>query len=152
MVLIGGGICRRKCRIIPPRAPAIGNVHRRTASSPVFRADGEDQIPLPERFGTDFNQADQLFFDQIVEAAAQDSVLQLAAKVNPEDKFALVFNDMLETLFIERMEQNEEVFGRYMNDPAFQKVINTWLADEVYRRLGGVKIKATTYKKPKRQD
>jgi type I restriction enzyme R subunit len=102
-----------------------------------------------ERFGTDFNQADQLFFDQIVEAAAQDSVLQRAAKVNPEDKFALVFNNMLETLFIERMEQNEEVFGRYMNDPAFQKVINTWLADEVYRRLGGTPVKSVEYKIPR---
>jgi type I restriction enzyme R subunit len=104
-----------------------------------------------ERFGTDFNQADQLFFDQIVEAAAKDSVLQQAAKVNPEDKFALVFNSMLETLFIERMEQNEEVFARYMNDPAFQKVINTWLADEVYRRLGGAQAKAVNYKKPRRR-
>jgi type I restriction enzyme R subunit len=89
------------------------------------------------RFGTDFNQADQLFFDQLVEAAAQDSVLQQAAKVNPVDKFALVFTSMLETLFIERMEQNEEVFARYMNDPAFQKVITSWLSDEVYRRLVG---------------
>jgi type I restriction enzyme R subunit len=103
-----------------------------------------------ERFGTDFNQADQLFFDQIVEAAAKDSVLQQAAKVNPEDKFALVFNSMLETLFIERMEQNEEVFARYMNDPAFQKVINTWLADEVYRRLGGTPTKTVAYKKSSR--
>jgi hypothetical protein len=54
---------------------------------------------------------------------------------------------MLETLFIERMEQNEEVFARYMNDPAFQKVITTWLSDEVYRRLGGVKSKSINYKK-----
>jgi type I restriction enzyme R subunit len=92
---------------------------------------------INDRFGTDFNQADQLFFDQLVEAAAQDSVLQQAAKVNPEDKFALVFTSMLETLFIERMEQNEEVFARYMNDPAFQEVITSWLSDEVYRRLVG---------------
>jgi len=101
-----------------------------------------------ERFGTDFNQADQLFFDQIVEAAAKDSMLQQAAKVNPEDKFALVFNSMLETLFIERMEQNEEVFSRYMNDPSFQKVITGWMAEEVYRRLGGVKARAISYRKP----
>jgi type I restriction enzyme, R subunit len=89
------------------------------------------------RFGTEFNQADQLFFDQIVEAAARDSVLQQAAKANPEDKFSLVFNSMLETLFMERMDQNEEVFARYMNDPAFQKIVTTWLSEEVYRRLGG---------------
>ena len=29
-----------------------------------------------ERFGTDFNQADQLFFDQIVEAAMADDGLR----------------------------------------------------------------------------
>jgi type I restriction enzyme R subunit len=102
---------------------------------------------INDRFGTDFTPADQLFFDQLVEAAAQDSVLQQAAKVNPEDKFALVFTNMLETLFIERMEQNEEVFARYMNDPAFQNVIATWLSDEVYRRLGGATTKPVEYKK-----
>ena len=106
---------------------------------------------INDRFGTEFNQADQLFFDQLVEAASQDSVLQQAAKVNPEDKFALVFNNMLETLFIERMEQNEEVFARYMNDPAFQKVITTALAEEVYRRLGGAQPKPASYKTQRRQ-
>jgi type I restriction enzyme R subunit len=43
-----------------------------------------------ERFGTDFNQADQLFFDQIVEAAMADDGLRQAAAVNPSDKFELV--------------------------------------------------------------
>ena len=90
-----------------------------------------------ERFGTDFKPADQLFFDQIVEAASQDSALQQAAKVNPQDKFSLVFNNLLETLFIERMEQNEEVFARYMNDEAFQKMVTGWMATEVYNRLSG---------------
>ena len=105
---------------------------------------------INERFGTDFNQADQLFFDQLVEAAAQDTVLQQAAKVNPEEKFVLVFNNMLETLFIERMEQNEEVFARYMNDPAFQKMVTTWMGSEVYRRLegkGGSLVKYHTSKR-----
>ena len=40
---------------------------------------------LNERFGTDFNQADQLFFDQITQIAIDDERLQQAAKVNPED-------------------------------------------------------------------
>jgi len=88
-----------------------------------------------ERFGTDFNQADQLFFDQIVEAAMADEGLRQAAAVNPSDKFALVFKHLLETLFVERMDQNEEIFVRYMNDAAFQKVVTGWMADEAYRRL-----------------
>jgi type I restriction enzyme R subunit len=90
-----------------------------------------------ERFGTDFNQADQLFFDQIVEAAMADEALKQAAAVNPEDKFELVFKNLLESLFVERMDQNEELFARFMNDAPFQKVVTGWLASEAYKRLRG---------------
>jgi type I restriction enzyme R subunit len=88
-----------------------------------------------ERFGTDFNQADQLFFDQIVEAAMADNGLRQAAVVNPGDKFELVFKNLLERLFVERMDQNEEIFVRFMNDAPFQKIVTTWMASEAYRRL-----------------
>ncbi|MFH1079151.1 MAG: DEAD/DEAH box helicase family protein, partial [Pseudomonadota bacterium] len=88
-----------------------------------------------ERFGTDFNQADQLFFDQIIEAATSDETLMQAAVVNPSDKFELVFKNLLETLFVERMDQNEEIFARFMNDAAFQKLVTSWLASEAYKRL-----------------
>ena len=88
-----------------------------------------------ERFGTDFNQADQLFFDQIVEAAMADDGLRQAAVVNPGDKFELVFKTLLENLFVERMDQNEEIFVRFMNDIPFQKVVTTWMASEAYKRL-----------------
>lgn len=103
-----------------------------------------EEVPLSrlidivnEHFGTDFNQADQLFFDQIVEAAMADEALKQAAAVNPEDKFELVFKNLLESLFVERMDQNEELFARFMNDAAFQKVVTGWLASEAYKRLRG---------------
>ncbi len=102
----------------------------------------EEALPLSqlidvvnERFGTDFNQADQLFFDQIVEAAMSDDGLRQAAAVNPEDKFELVFRNLLERIFVERMDQNEEIFVRYMNDSSFQRIVTSWMASEAYRRL-----------------
>jgi type I restriction enzyme R subunit len=102
----------------------------------------EEAVPLSqlidvinERFGTDFNQADQLFFDPIVEAAVSDDGIWQTAAVNPEDKFELVFRNLLERLFVERMEENEGIFIRFMNDQAFQKVVTTWIAAEAYRRL-----------------
>ena len=102
----------------------------------------EQPVPLSqlidvvnERFGTDFNQADQLFFDQIVEAAMGDDGLRRAAAVNPGDKFELLFKSVLERLFVDRMDQNEDIFVRFMNDAPFQKVVTTWMADEAYRRL-----------------
>ncbi len=94
---------------------------------------------INSRFGTDFNQADQLFFDQIVEAAANSEELQQAAQVNSADKFALLFNQMLDSLFVERVDQNEAIFARYMNDRDFQKVVSDWLVSEVYQRLIGNK-------------
>ena len=102
----------------------------------------EESVPLPqlidvvnERFGTDFNQADQLFFDQIVEAAMSDDGLRQAAAVNPEDKFELVFRNLLEGIFVERMDQNEEIFVRYMNDASFRQTVSGWMVSEAYRRL-----------------
>lgn len=88
-----------------------------------------------DRFGTDFNQADQLFFNQIIEVAVADSTLQTAAAANPGEKFELVFKNTLETLFIERMDQNEEIFARFMNDKEFQTLVTGLLASEAYQKI-----------------
>ena len=59
----------------------------------------------------------------------------MISAANPGDKFELVFKRLLESLFIERMDQNEDIFVRFMNDAAFQKVVTNWLASEAYQRL-----------------
>ena len=88
-----------------------------------------------ERFGTDFNQADQLFFDQVLETAVGDAALREAAAANPEDKFELLLARLLERFFTERMDQNEEIFVRYMNDASFRETVIRWVASEAYQRL-----------------
>ena len=45
-----------------------------------------------------------------------DDDLRQAAGVNPGDKFELVFKHLLDRLFVERIDQNEEIFVRFMND------------------------------------
>lgn len=90
---------------------------------------------INERFGTTFTAADQLFFDQIVEAATEDESLRQAASVNPQDRFSLVLSGALEAFFVERMDQNEELFARYVNDPDFRKVVTSWATSEIYKRL-----------------
>lgn len=102
----------------------------------------EDNVPLSrlidlinERFGEDLNEADQLFFDQIAEVAAQVDEIAQAAQANPIDKFQLVFGQVLESLFIERMELNEDLFARYMNDPEFKELVSQWLGQQVYARM-----------------
>ena len=102
----------------------------------------EDEAPLSQlidiinqRFGTDFNNADQLFFDQIVETAMEDESLRETAAVNSEERFELTFKNLVDGLFTERMDQNEEIFVRYMNDAAFRQVVGQWMGAEAYRRL-----------------
>jgi type I restriction enzyme R subunit len=90
---------------------------------------------INERFGGELNEADQLFFDQIAEAASQNESLQKAAGVNSVDKFQLVFRQVLESLFIERMELNEELFTDYMSKPDLQELVSKMLGSQVYDRL-----------------
>ncbi|WP_225546877.1 type I restriction endonuclease subunit R [Chromobacterium violaceum] len=90
---------------------------------------------INQRFGGELNEADQLFFDQIAEAAKQNESLQKAAEVNSLDKFKLVFRQVLETLFIERMELNEELFTAYMSKPDMQEIIAKWLGSQIYSQL-----------------
>ena len=41
----------------------------------------------------------------------------------------------MESLFVERMEQNEDIFARFMNDRAFQDAVSEWLSRKAYKRL-----------------
>jgi type I restriction enzyme R subunit len=88
-----------------------------------------------ERFGGELNEVDQLFFDQIAEAASKSEALQKAAEVNSLDKFQLVFRQVLESLFIERMDLNEELFADYLSKPDLQELVSKWLGSQVYERL-----------------
>ncbi|MCP5230214.1 type I restriction endonuclease [Accumulibacter sp.] len=90
---------------------------------------------INERFGGELNDADQLFFEQVAEAAAQNESLQQAAAVNSLEKFQLVFGGVLESLFIERMEINEDLFADFMSKPELQVLVSKWLGSQVYDRL-----------------
>ncbi|MBK1699437.1 type I restriction endonuclease subunit R [Thiococcus pfennigii] len=90
---------------------------------------------LNERFGTDFAEADQLFFDQIRASAEHDENIAEAARANNYANFAAYFDRMLDELFIARMEGNEEIFSRVMTDAEFRSAAHEHLAQEIFRRV-----------------
>lgn len=90
---------------------------------------------LNERFGTDFTEADQLFFDQIEAEAKGDDNLKQAAKVNSMSDFLDIFKKMFEGLVIDRMEGNEDIFGRLMSDPEFRDLAQDNLGQKLYKVL-----------------
>jgi len=90
---------------------------------------------LNERFGTDFTEADQLFFDQIRAMAENDENIAEAARANNFANFGAYFDRMLDELFIARMEGNEDIFSRVMSDTNFRSAAHEHLANEIFRRV-----------------
>jgi type I restriction enzyme R subunit len=96
---------------------------------------------LNERFGTEFTPADQLFFDQVRETAVANEQLRQAVMANSIENFEPVFNKQLENLFIERMDGNEEIFVRLMNDETFRNVAAGHLMRAVYQQIKAGEIR-----------
>lgn len=90
---------------------------------------------LNERFGTDFTEADQLFFDQIRASAEKDERIVAAAQANNLEAFSAFLARALDELFIDRMEGNEEIFSRVMSDQEFRSAAHEHLAKEIFRRV-----------------
>jgi type I restriction enzyme R subunit len=90
---------------------------------------------LNERLGTDFKPGDQLFFDSIREDAVADPSLRQAAVANTMENFGYVFIKALEGLFIDRMEQNEEITAKYLNEKDFKKIVSQQLLQQVYNQI-----------------
>ena len=90
---------------------------------------------LNERFGTDFTEADQLFFDQIRARAEQDEKIVEAAQANNLDNFSSYLDRVLDELFIDRMEGNEAIFSRIMEDKEFRSAAHEHLSREIFRRV-----------------
>ena len=88
-----------------------------------------------ERFKTDFTKADELFFDSVREDAFNDEGVRNAAKVNTLDGFSYVFNKKIEDLFVDRMEQNEVLTSKFLNDGDFKKVVSEYLMKQVYEKI-----------------
>ena len=90
---------------------------------------------LNERFGTNFTEADQLFFDQIRASAENNENIAEAARANNLTNFASYLDRMLDELFIARMEGNEQIFSKVMTDTAFRSAAHEHLAYEIFRRV-----------------
>lgn len=90
---------------------------------------------LNERFGTDFNEADRLFFDQIEEEMVSNIKLSVQAKNNTIENFKYGFEDAFEKSLISRMDQNQGIFKRIMDDSEFSKEVKAYMLKKVYEKL-----------------
>ena len=90
---------------------------------------------LNDRFGTEFEEADKLFFDQIEAELLLDETLQVQAKVNKIDTFKYAFEDLFVTKLIERMDQNQEIFEKILEDKSFGDLVKEMMMKKVYSKM-----------------
>jgi len=90
---------------------------------------------LNERFGTDFDEADRLFLEQMKEDLKNDETLITQAKANKLDTFKYAFEDIFLNKLIKRMEQNQDFFDKIVDDKAFGEIFRNGLMKEVYARI-----------------
>ena len=90
---------------------------------------------LNKRFGTEFNDADKLFFDQIEAELVADAKLAEQARSNSMANFKFGFDDVFMDKLISRMEQNQDIFGKMMDDKEFGDLVRVYMLKKVYGRL-----------------
>lgn len=90
---------------------------------------------LNDRFGTEFEEADKLFFDQIEAELMEDETLQTQAKVNKIDTFKYAFEDLFITKLIDRMDQNQEIFEKILEDKVFGNLVKELMMNKVYKKM-----------------
>jgi type I restriction enzyme R subunit len=90
---------------------------------------------LNERFGTEFETADKLFFNQIEAELVQDQNLQTQAKANKIDTFKYAFEDMFLNKLIERMDQNQDIFDKIIENKSFGNLVKELMLKKVYNKI-----------------
>ena len=92
---------------------------------------------LNERFGTNLDEADELYFEQIEETLAGSAELREQAQANEIENFRFGFDQKFEAAVVDRQSANEALFKKLMDDPEFNAAVRDLLLKKVYERLTG---------------
>jgi len=78
------------------------------------------------------SEEDRLFFEQIKEKATKTPEVIRLRQANPFDKFQLGLRKVLERLMIQRLNENDKIVTRYMDDKAFEQTAFGILSKVIY--------------------
>ena len=127
-----GAIDLKTGEIVPIGGPtAVDTGKQDDAEAPLSTIIGV----LNERFTTEFTEADQLFFDQVQAEAAEDARVIETALANPEDKFLLGIREIMDNMMIQRMEKNDRIVTKYLDDQAFKELAFKLMGKALYQQI-----------------
>ncbi len=90
---------------------------------------------LNERFGTDLTDVDKLLLDQFEESWVADGELSDQARNNSLDNFRLVFDRKFLQTIVTRVDANDEIYKKILDDEDFRATLGEFYLRKVYERL-----------------
>jgi type I restriction enzyme R subunit len=90
---------------------------------------------LNDKYGTEFTDADRLYFEQIEQALFENDDLKVRAQNNPIENFKYAFEEIFIQTLIDRMKENEEIFDKVMGNNEFRDDVKDWLTKKIYQRF-----------------
>ena len=113
-----------------------------TVTSPTAVGTGdpeEDKEPLSQiidrlnqQFGTNFDESDRLFLEQIQNDALQVDDLLATAQANDIDKFILAERQRLRDLMLARLTGNDKFVNRCLEEKDFGEIVEVGLLNEIF--------------------
>ncbi|MEX0972694.1 MAG: type I restriction endonuclease [Solirubrobacterales bacterium] len=90
---------------------------------------------LNDRFGLELTDVDKLLLDQFEESWVADKELSDQAQNNSLDNFRLVFDRKFLETIITRVDANDEIFKKILDDEDFHATLGDFYLRKVYERL-----------------
>jgi type I site-specific deoxyribonuclease (restriction subunit) len=88
---------------------------------------------LNDRWGTEFTHMDKVI-EQLTEDMVDDPEVKSRAH-NSLDMFSIVYNERIQDMVLDRMNQNQEFAIKYLSDPQFKADIDHVLLPLIHKRL-----------------
>ncbi len=87
-----------------------------------------------QAFGLGLDESDRLHIESVMAAMADDEGVQIIAGANTEDVFAGEFDKRMVGAFVDRMDADEKLTQRILDDESFRSRIGTMMMPAVYER------------------
>lgn len=112
-----------------------------------FTGDGTGQSVLPgmeplstvierinETFGLDLGEADRLHIESVTAEMIADPDVQIVAAANTQENFEIEFDDRMIGAFVSRMDADEALTIKLLDDPKFKEAVKDYMLPIVYER------------------
>ncbi|GAB2594258.1 type I restriction endonuclease subunit R [Paractinoplanes abujensis] len=90
---------------------------------------------LNDRFGLGLGDADKIWYEQQIVAMAEDPTVEAAALVNDEGNFGVVFDRHIESVILNRHDDNGKLMQRYLDDDLLRQRMNQLGRSQAYKLI-----------------